>query len=253
MDGRVIARSHYEMVVDRRTELALGATVRLGRNDFTVVGRTKGIIDSGGNPVAFITLADAQRVQFELEGAAARNQETRGQAVTADTINAVVAKLVPSMPAEAVAHGVERWKHLTALTQDQEEALQLLAVVDKARRQIGMFTVTLLTVSAVVISLIIYTMTMNKIRDIATLKLIGAPDHIIIGLIVEQALAMGIIGLTFGLSLILLLADRFPRRVLLMSEDILALAGVVTAVCLLASLVGVRLALKVDPAQALGG
>jgi putative ABC transport system permease protein len=105
----------------------------------------------------------------------------------------------------------------------------------------------------VIIALIIYTMTMDKIREIATLKLIGAPDQTIIGLIVQQALAMGLIGFCFGALLIINIQDIFPRRVLLQPEDGLALAGVVMLVCILASALGVRLALKVDPATALGG
>ena len=70
-----------------------------------------------------------------------------------------------------------------------------------------------------IISLIIYTMTMDKIREIATLKLIGAPDKTIIGLIVQQALAMGVIGFGLGALLIVSIKDYFPRRVVLQPED----------------------------------
>jgi putative ABC transport system permease protein len=108
-------------------------------------------------------------------------------------------------------------------------------------------------VSAVIIALIIYTMTMEKVRQIAMLKLIGAPDRTIVGLIVQQALAMGAIGFTFGALLIIGAKDYFPRRVLLQPEDVLMLGLVVAVVCVLASGLGVRLALKVDPATALGG
>jgi putative ABC transport system permease protein len=96
-------------------------------------------------------------------------------------------------------------------------------------------------------------MTMDKIREIATLKLIGAPDRTIVGLVMQQALAMGAIGFGFGATLILNIKDYFPRRVVLQPEDGLALAGVILIVCLLASGLGVRLALKVDPATAMGG
>ncbi len=125
-------------------------------------------------------------------------------------------------------------------------------MVERARKQIGLFTSILLLVSAVIIALIIYTMTMDKLREIATLKLIGAPDRTIIGLIVQQALAMGVIGFGFGALLITTIKDYFPRRVVLQPEDGLALAAVVILVCLLASGLGVRLALKIDPATALG-
>jgi putative ABC transport system permease protein len=251
--GRPIARAHFELVADQRTGLALGERIRLGRNVFTVVGQTKGQVDSGGNAVAHMSLADAQSLQFELTGAAARHQAALGIVDSRATVNAVVARLLPGADPAEVARSVERWKHLAALTQAAQEDLLLTAVVDKARKQIGLFTITLLTVSTVVIALIVYTMTMDKIREIATLKLIGAPDRTVVGLILQQAMALGLVGFALGAALIWTVADKFPRRVVLLPEDGLALAGVVALACLLASLMGVRLALRVEPAQALGG
>ncbi len=64
---------------------------------------------------------------------------------------------------------------------------------------------------------------------------------------------MGAIGFVFGASLIVAIKDYFPRRVVLQPEDALALAVVVLVVCLVASGLGVRMALKVEPAAALGG
>jgi putative ABC transport system permease protein len=126
-------------------------------------------------------------------------------------------------------------------------------LVDRARRQIGLFTSLLLVVSAVIIALIIYTMTREKLKQIATLKLIGASDWTIIGMIVQQAMALGFIGFAIGVSLIVSIKDYFPRRVVLELDNVLILALVVFAVCLFSSGLGVRAALKVDPATALGG
>jgi len=148
---------------------------------------------------------------------------------------------------------VRRWKHLGAMTQAQQETLLLQSVVDRARRQIGLFLGILMAVSAVVIALIIYTMTMEKLKQIATLKLIGAPDRVIVGLIVQQSLALGLAGWGFGLALILLIKDGFPRRVVLETGNVMMLGAIVVVVCLLASGLGVRAALKVDPATAIGG
>ncbi len=252
--GRPIARSHYELIADRRTGLALGDGVQLGRNWFTVVGLTENHIASGGDPAVFMTLLDSQELQFELQPASARREAARG-APTAQTdiVNAVIARLEPNTKPETIATAVRRWKHLAALTDLEQEFVLTRSVVERARRQIGLFTSILVVVSAVIIALIIYTLTLDKLRAIATLKLIGAPDRTIIGLIVQQALAMGIIGFLAGAALIVSVKDYFPRRVILQPEDGLVLAAVVLLVCLLASGLGVRLALKVDPATALGG
>jgi putative ABC transport system permease protein len=252
--GRMIGKSHFEMVVDRGSGLSLGDRITLGRTTFSVVGLTANQVASSGDPVAFITLLDAQKLQFDLSPSATRVQAARGSSsASRDTVNAVVARIAPEANATAVAEQARRWRHLSAMTQAEQESILTQSLVDRARRQIGMFTSILLLVSAVIIALIIYTMTMEKLRQIAMLKLIGAPDRTIVAMIVQQALALGLTGFMFGTLLIANIKDYFPRRVVLEPDNVLALGGVVFLVCLLASGLGVRAALKADPATALGG
>ncbi len=254
VEGRGIGRRHFEMVADRRTGLAPGDRIDLGRNRFNVVGLTEEQVASGGDPVVYISLLDSQKLQFDISPPAARVQLARGaNGASRDTVNAVIARVHPNVPPESVAETARRWKHLAAMTQAEQETILTQSVVDRARRQIGLFTSILLLVSTVIIALIIYTMTMEKIRQIAMLKLIGAPDRTIIGMIVQQALALGFTGFFTGALLILAIKDYFPRRVVLEPDNALTLAGIVFAVCLLASGLGVRAALRVDPATALGG
>lgn len=254
LEGRSIARNHYEMVADRTSGLELGDRILLGRSTYTVVGITRDQVNSGGDPAVYITLPDAQKLQFDLAPPAARVQMARGaDGAARDTVNAVVARLQPNASADAVAETVRRWKHLSAITQEEQELILSRSLVDRARRQIGLFTSLLLVVSAVIIALIIYTMTMDKLKQIATLKLIGAPDRTIIGMIVQQALALGGIGFAIGATLIVNIKDYFPRRVVLEPDNVLILGLIVFAVCLLSSGLGVRAALRVDPATALGG
>jgi putative ABC transport system permease protein len=253
-EGREIARSHYEMVADRSSGLTLGERIQLGRKTFTVVGLTQQQVNSGGDPAVYIMLSDAQKLQFDLAPSAARVQLARGTGgANLDTVNAIVARLHPSASPSATAATIRRWKHLAAITQEDQELILSRSLVDRARRQIGLFTSLLLVVSAVIIALIIYTMTMEKLKQIATLKLIGAPDRTIIGMIVQQALALGLIGFTIGATLIVNIKDYFPRRVVLEPDNVAVLGLIVFAVCLLSSGLGVRAALRVDPATALGG
>jgi len=254
VQGRDLEASHFELVADAKSGLSLGDTIELGRNRFEVVGLVEDTMNSGGDPVIFISLADAQVLQTQLAPPAARVQAARGAAATGGpTVAAVIARLDGNVDPDSVAQTVRQWKHLSALTQADQEEILIKSVVDKARKQIGLFLGILLTVSAVVIALIIYTMTMEKIKQIATLKLIGAPDRTIIALIVQQSVALGLVGLGIGLGLIMAVKDYFPRRVLLEPVNALALTGIILVVCVLASGLGVRAALKVDPATALGG
>lgn len=255
VEGRPILRSRYEAVADRSTGFAAGEQVRFGRDLFTVVGLTRNIVGSGGDPVVFVTLRDAQRLQFLLTPAAARRESARtpGAVQSTDTVNAVVVRLLPGVDARQFAQSVVRWKHLSALTHAEQENILSRSVIERARRQIGLFTSLLLVVSTVIVGLIIYAMTLDKKKSIATLKLIGAPDRRIVGLILQQALAMGVIGFLIGTALILALQGHFPRRLVLEPADAAALFGIVLLVCLLASAWGVRAALRIDPATALAG
>jgi putative ABC transport system permease protein len=252
--GRDILRGHYEMIVDRSAGLMLGQQVPLGTHghEFTVVGHMTSELTSSGDPVAYITLRDAQALQFELAPPAARREVARGGAAqTNDQINAVIAKVSPYVPIKEVAAALSRWKHLTALTQEQQETLLSKFVIEKARKQQFLIMALLVIVSAVIIALIVYTLTMDKVRSIATLKFVGAPDRTIVGLIVQQALSMGIFGFFAGLALVVIFKPYFPRRLVLDPESVGVVFVITVVICLAASTLGIRLALKVDPAEAL--
>ena len=163
----------------------------------------------------------------------------------------MIAKVSPYVPVKEVVAALTRWKHLTTLTQAQQETLLSKFVIEKSRKQQPLIMVLLVIVSAVIIALIVYTMTMDKVRSIATLKFVGAPDRTIVGLIVQQALSMGIFGYLIGLALVLIFQPYFPRRLVLDFESIAVVFVITVVVCLAASSLGVRLALKVDPAEAL--
>ena len=75
--GRHITRSHYEAVADVRTGFALGDRIRIRRHDYTVVGLTKRMVSSGGDPMVFIPLKDAQEAQFLKDNDAILNERAR--------------------------------------------------------------------------------------------------------------------------------------------------------------------------------
>ena len=253
-DGRQIPCSRFELVADRQTGLKVGERITLGRDSFTVVGLTSGVVTLSGDSVLYMALRDAQQLQFDLAPPAARKEAARGaQRSGTDFVNAVVARVSPNVPPAVIAAEIARWKHLSVLTGAQQETLLTRTVIERASRQIGLFMTVLTLVSAVIIALIVYTLTLDKTRDIATLKMIGAPDRTIIGLIVQQALLMGVSGFVIGTALVFLFRGVFPRRIEMLPTDIAGLFVVVVVVCLAASALGVRVAVKVDPSRALAG
>ncbi|MCC7425333.1 MAG: ABC transporter permease [Alphaproteobacteria bacterium] len=251
--GRGLGGARFEVVADQRAQLAVGATVLLGGDRYTVVGTTRGLVASGGDPLLFMTLRDSQELQFKLAPPAARRASAAGAgAGSIDSINAVIAKLHAGADANAVAETLRRWKHLAALTDAEQSELLTRSVVNRARVQLGMFTVVLLFVSAVIIALIIYTMTMDKLREIATLKLIGAPDRTIVGLVLQQALILGGLGYAAATVLVFSVRDVFPRAVALGVAEVAIMAGIIGTICVLGSLLSIRAALRIEPQQALG-
>jgi putative ABC transport system permease protein len=271
--GRPIVRSRYEMVVGREAGLSVGTEIRIGRLIFRIVGLTEGIVSSAGDPVAFVSLLDAQEVQFSKANEAVRNDRARLEAglradprlatVSPEAVaplvqntnlaNAILVRLEPGADPEMVQAHIERWKYYRALTAAQQEEVLAKNVIERARQQTLLMRAILLVVSVVIIALIIYTMTLEKIRDIATLKVVGAPDRTIAALILQEAVVLGLLGFALGAFLISRTYQYFPRRIVILAFDQYVLLGIVLVICVVASLLGISKALRVDPTTALGG
>jgi len=275
--GRNIRQKHFEMVVAGAMRMEIGEKIHLGLHDYTVVGITGKVVSSGGDPAAYVSLADAQDIQFKKDNDAIRNDRERiganlaaiqslsptqakylGQNIagiteSTHTVNTVVARLAPGASLHEVQERISRWNHFRPISVEEQTKILTKGMIEKARMQLGLFRIILLVISAVIISLIIYTSTLDKIRVIATLKLIGSQNRVIIGMILQQSLLMGVIAYGIGYLLILLTYEKFPRRIVLEAFDLQALFVIVMAICTISSFVGIRKALKVEPAEALGG
>ena len=92
-------------------------------------------------------------------------------------------------------------------------------LIATSAKQIFMFLVILAIVSAAIVAFIIYTMTLGKVREIAVLKLIGARNRTIAGMILQQALGLGLIGFFVGKFAATLWGPVFPKYVLLLPGD----------------------------------
>jgi putative ABC transport system permease protein len=271
--GRHITRSHYEAVADVATGFKPGDRIRIRRNLYTVVGLTRRMVSSGGDPMVFIPLKDAQEAQFLKDNDAIVQQRRRTAANPAFArlsvpglldaviasqntnpyVNAVLVQLKPGYDHERVADTIRRWKRLQVFTRIEMEKILVGKLVATSARQIGMFLVILSVVSAAIVAFIIYTLTLGKIREIAVLKLIGTKNRTIAGMILQQAVALGVIGFVVGKIAAFFWAPIFPKYVLLLPGDAVRGFLAVVVICVLASVLAIRVALKVDPAEAIGG
>jgi len=271
--GRRLLRGHYEAIADVKTGLQVGNRIRIRRHDYDVVGLTRRMVSSGGDPMIFIPLKDAQEAQFLKDNDALVSDRARNAANPAfnrpgvqglldainagqasnHNVNAVLLRVADGYSADAVAQDVRRWKHLQAFTREQMEEILIAKLIATSAKQIGMFLVILTIVSAAIVAFIIYTMTLGKIREIAVLKLIGTRNRTIAGMILQQAMGLGLIGFVVGEIAATAWAPAFPKYVLLLPTDAVRGLAIVMVVCMLASTLAIRAALKVDPAAAIGG
>lgn len=270
--GRQMTRSHYEAVADIATGFKLGDTLDIRRNRYTVVGLTRRMVSSAGDPMVFIPLKDAQEAQFLKDNDAILQQRRRttenpafnrpgvpglldaviASQSTNNYVNAILVRIKPGYFSQDVAANIARWQRLQVYDRVQMEAILIGKLIATSSKQIGMFLVILAVVSATIVAFIIYTLTMDKIREIAVLKLLGTRNRTIASMIMQQAIALGVIGFAVGKITATFAAPLFPKYVLLVPRDSLVGFFAVLVICVLASLIAIRMALKVDPAEAIG-
>jgi putative ABC transport system permease protein len=277
--GRPLRQSHYEVIADQSLGLQLGEKIVLGKETYQVVGLTRGMTGVGGDGLAFFTVSDAMAVQFDVPAEATRlerasrvarlenadlgrttpllSERAAGPssgvpALAPPQVSAILLKLQKGANPEQVADALQSWPDVTVYSTDAQKELLLSGMVDRSRRQLGLFRALLIVISTIIMALILYTLTLDKLHSIALLKLIGARNSVIIGLILQQALLMGAFGYGLAWWLGRFAFPRFPRQVRIEASDLWMLGGIVLAISILASLLGIWKAMHVEPNKALG-
>jgi putative ABC transport system permease protein len=231
-----------------------------------------------GDPMAFFTRLDAQAIVTDNPGEATRlgrngryartartdlgrklpaaAERNRGPAATLPElarpdVSAIMLTVARGADAARVRDLIAGWPDVSVLTTAAERELLLGGIVDRSRRQLALFRVLLIIVSAIIMALILYTLTLDKLHDIAMLKLMGARTRVILGLILQQALLLGVLG--YGVAFVVgrWAFPLFPRRVIVTVPDLWLLGAIVVTISVLASLIGIAKALRVAPHEVL--
>ncbi|MCF6172385.1 MAG: ABC transporter permease [Campylobacteraceae bacterium] len=254
VEGRVIKKQHYEIVVSQKTNYKLGEYIKLGRDKFKVVGITKNTVSNGGDYLIFTSLKDAEVLQFTYTNERIRSDDNRGiKGGNPHLVNAIIAQIKDGYNPKLVARNIELTTHKKVFTKSEQTRLLLEKVIKKSSKQIGMFTVILIIVSIVIIALIIYTMTLEKIKEISILKLIGISNFTISKMIIQETITLGILAFISGNIFARLIAGGFPKRIVLETSDAFSLFGIILISSVFASLFGIYKVVKTDPSQAIGG
>lgn len=271
--GRAIKAPRRELVADRKLGLSLGERVALCGDSYTVVGLTGGAVDSAGNPLVYLSLPDAQKVQYEqddravtaarvaslkrlLQAGLAEDQAARLLPLltaATPTINAVLVELAPGANRLAVAGQIRDWLYFNVYTTDEERDLMLEGRLRRISAVLGLFRSLLVVVSIVIIALIVYVLTIEKIRSIATLKLVGAPNRVIVRLILTQSMLLTLGSFAIAYALRAVIAPGFPRTLAFTSSETATTFAVMLAGGVVASFMAIWHALRTPPQLALGG
>jgi len=254
IEGRRLQKQHYEVVVSKKTNYKLGEYITMGRDRFKVVGITDDTVSNGGDYLIFTSLKDAQTLQFTYTNERIRSDENRGiKGGNPHLVNAIIAKTKDGYDPSIVAKNIENTTHKKVFTNEDQRDLLLQKVIKKSSKQIGMFTVILIVVSIIIIALIIYTMTLEKIKEISILKLIGIPNFTIAKMIIQETVVLGVLAFISGNVFASLISGSFPKKILLLPSDSIGLFVVILISSIFASLFGIYKVIKTDPAQAIAG
>ncbi len=252
-EGRLLQAGRGEAIADATLGLALGQEIRLGRDSYRVVGVTRGQVDMSGDGQLFVTIPDAMDIADSRAPETVLLDRAQGLGVSADRPSRIAAVVVTTLPGMAgeVARVIGAWGDVAVLSRDDQRSVLVDGRLWRLRMQILFFTVLLLTVTGVVIAMTIYTSTVEKLHEIAMLKLIGARDGFIRSMILQQAVLVGLLAYGLALVLSMLLFPHFPRRVVLLPEDLALVFGGLLLACVLGSWIGIGRAMQVRAKEVL--
>ena len=220
------AQEQGEAVADGRLGVGLGDQLSIADTTFRVVGVSDGLSFLGGIPNLYVTLSDAQHL-----------------AVGGQPLMSTVA--VDGHIAD-VPQGLRRMSNA-------EVRADGLRVMSDAIESVDSTRLLMWAVAAVIVAGLMYVSAMERTRDFAVLKAMGASSRYVYGSLALQALFVSLGAVALSILLAALIAPFFALAIEVPRSAIAALPLVAIVVGLLSSLAGIRRAVGADPAMAFGG
>lgn len=214
-----------EAVVDRRLGVGIGETFDLAGRTFTVVGLVEGLTMIGGTPDVFLALEAAQDVLFG------------GQPL----VTAIVVDGIP----DTLPFGLEAMTH----AQVEEDSL---GPMEDAVKSVDNSRYLMWAVAAIIVASLVYVSALQRTRDFAVLKAMGASSGLLFLGVAVQAVLITLSAAAFAAATAWLFRPVYTVPVEVPISAYLLLPVVAVGVGVLSSLVALRRALSVDPALAFG-
>ena len=223
-DGRALD-GPGEAIVDRELGLDIGETFTMGGREWEVVGETKNTTINGGIPTVFIGIDDAQELL---------------------RLGPIASAIVATGEPTGSVDGLE------FMTNDEARE-DILRPLQNAAQSINFVRILLWIVAACIIGSIVYLSAMERTRDFAVFKATGTSNGSLAGGLAIQAVVLSVAAAILAAIIATLLAPVFPLPVEIPMSAYLWLFVIAITVGLLASVAGLRRAVKVEPALAFGG
>jgi len=205
---------------------SVGDKITIGGQPFTVVGTVAKASLLAGSPSVFLRLEDAQAVV------------TNG----ANLASMIVTRGVPaSLPEGLTSFDIHQ------ATSDLSRPLK------NATSSIQFIKVLLWLVAALIVASVVYLSALERSRDFAVFKATGMATGAIATGVMLQAVVIAVAASIVGGIVAVLLAPQFPMEVAISTGALLFMPVLAVIVGVLASLVGVRRIMRIDPATSFGG
>jgi putative ABC transport system permease protein len=225
VDGRPVAASG-EAVVDKKLGLGVGDTLNVGGRQVKVVGLVSDRTYYGGTPSTYVPIEDVQALVYK----------------GAPLSTAIVMEGRPLTAAEG----------LKFMSKEQVQG-DLLRPLGTADRSINTTRILLWVVAAVIVGAVMYMSALERVRDFAVLKAVGGKTRVLVTSLAFEAMVACLAAAGLAVAMARLLAPTIPLPITITTDAYLALPVVAVVVGVIASLFGVRRAVRTDPALAFSG
>jgi putative ABC transport system permease protein len=235
----VVDRSEYsKLKIDR-----VGHTTEINGARAEVVALTRGIRSFTTSPIVFTDLRSARAYM---------------PALGRDAVTYVLVKVKPGVPALWVKRQIEQLPHLAAYTTAEMSQRTRSYWSSRTGVGAGFFTTAILgvLVGFVVVGQILYSSTLQYIREYGTLKAMGAKNSMVARVILAQAMISAAFGFVLGGALAIgmhAVMAKANLSVALFPGLFGATLVVTIAMCSLAALLSIVKVFRLDPASVFKG
>ena len=215
-----------EVALDRTLDIDVGTDITVAGEPFTVVGSTDATTVLAGIPFAYLLLPEAQVLAF----------------TSTDVISSVlVAGELGPLP-----------DGLTSLSPDDVVA-QTLQPLEGAIASIDLVRALLWIVATIIVGAVVYLSALDRQRDFAVLKAIGASNGSLLGSLAMQAVLIALGAVALAAVIQIFLAPQFPLPVTVPTRAFWQMPLLAVVMALAAGAIGMRKVLRSDPSQAFSG